>query len=136
MSGLFIFSKVLTHLSCSRTQNLLHSSSIPEYKAASVKKPFSVLSHYGLFKTCWDWLILIATFYVAIAVPYFVAFRYSSTQELFRNATDTFRNGSTHELTNWSQSTETPIAKYVDVLVEIIFIIGKLVAISRRILGE
>lgn len=96
-----------------------------------MKKPFSVLSHYGLFKTCWDWLILIATFYVAIAVPYFVAFRYSSTQELFRNGTETFKNGSSHELivnanANWSQSTETPIAKYVDVLVEIIFIIGRL----------
>ena len=91
-----------------------------------MKKPFSVLSHYGLFKTCWDWLILIATFYVAIAVPYFVAFRYSSTQDsYFRNGTETLKNGSAHELANWSQSTETPIAKYVDVLVEIIFIIGK-----------
>lgn len=87
-----------------------------------------MLSHYGLFKTCWDWLILIATFYVAIAVPYFVAFRYSSAQEGYQNSTES-KNASTQLATvnnreQWSQSTETPIAKYVDVLVEIIFIIG------------
>lgn len=32
------------------------------------------MSHYGVFKTCWDWLILIATFYVAIVVPYNASF--------------------------------------------------------------
>lgn len=27
-----------------------------------------------MFKGCWDWLILVATFYVAIVVPYNAAF--------------------------------------------------------------
>jgi potassium voltage-gated channel Eag-related subfamily H protein 8 len=57
-------------------QNLLHSTALPEYKTAAIKKSRLVLSHYGIFKTCWDWLILIATFYVAIVVPYSAAFRY------------------------------------------------------------
>lgn len=32
------------------------------------------MSHYGMFKSCWDWLILIATFYVAVVVPYNASF--------------------------------------------------------------
>ncbi|XP_013778933.1 potassium voltage-gated channel subfamily H member 8-like [Limulus polyphemus] len=55
--------------------NLLRSTSLPEYKTAAIKKSKFILSHYGVFKTCWDWLILIATFYVAIMVPYSAAFR-------------------------------------------------------------
>ncbi|XKL68395.1 hypothetical protein PGB90_003886 [Kerria lacca] len=47
---------------------------LPEYKTAALKKSKFVLSHYGLFKSCWDWLILIATFYVAIVVPYNASF--------------------------------------------------------------
>lgn len=27
-----------------------------------------------MFRGCWDWLILVATFYVAVAVPYNAAF--------------------------------------------------------------
>lgn len=57
-------------------QNLLQPSSapLPEYKTAALKKSRFVLSHYGLFKSCWDWLILIATVYVAIVVPYNASF--------------------------------------------------------------
>ncbi|XP_022239906.1 potassium voltage-gated channel subfamily H member 8-like [Limulus polyphemus] len=55
--------------------NLLRSTSLPEYKTTAIKKSKFILSHYGVFKTCWDWLILIATFYVAIMVPYSAAFR-------------------------------------------------------------
>ncbi|XP_065200831.1 potassium voltage-gated channel subfamily H member 8 isoform X3 [Planococcus citri] len=50
------------------------SAPLPEYKTAALKKSRFVLSHYGLFKSCWDWLILIATFYVAIVVPYNASF--------------------------------------------------------------
>lgn len=32
------------------------------------------MSHYGAFKSCWDWLILLATFYVAIVVPFNASF--------------------------------------------------------------
>ncbi|XP_017771321.1 PREDICTED: potassium voltage-gated channel subfamily H member 8 [Nicrophorus vespilloides] len=56
--------------------NLLSSTPapLPEYKTAAVKKSRFILSHYGMFKSCWDWLILIATFYVAVVVPYNASF--------------------------------------------------------------
>ncbi|CAL1680332.1 unnamed protein product [Lasius platythorax] len=55
---------------------LLHSTEppLPEYKTSAIKKSQFILSHYGGFKSCWDWLILIATFYVAIIVPYNASF--------------------------------------------------------------
>ncbi|KAL6261749.1 hypothetical protein P5V15_006838 [Pogonomyrmex californicus] len=55
---------------------ILHSTAppLPEYKTTAVKKSQFILSHYGGFKSCWDWLILIATFYVAIIVPYNASF--------------------------------------------------------------
>lgn len=57
-------------------QNLLHSTDapLPEYKTQALKKSRFILSHYGMFKGCWDWLILVATFYVAVLVPYNAAF--------------------------------------------------------------
>ncbi|XP_063034975.1 potassium voltage-gated channel subfamily H member 4 isoform X1 [Melospiza melodia melodia] len=48
--------------------------SVPEYKVASVQKSRFILLHYSIFKALWDWLILLATFYVAITVPYNVCF--------------------------------------------------------------
>ncbi|XP_051164446.1 potassium voltage-gated channel subfamily H member 8 isoform X2 [Leptopilina boulardi] len=55
---------------------LLHSAAapLPEYKTSAIKKSQYILSHYGIYKTCWDWLILIATFYVAVVVPYNASF--------------------------------------------------------------
>ncbi|XP_033219889.1 potassium voltage-gated channel subfamily H member 8 [Belonocnema kinseyi] len=55
---------------------LLHSTAapLPEYKTSAIKKSQYILSHYGIYKTCWDWLILIATFYVAVVVPYNASF--------------------------------------------------------------
>lgn len=82
-------------------QNLLHSTALPEYKAATIKKPRFILSHYGAFKTFWDWLILIATFYVAIVVPYSASFRDNNKEPSIRTI-------------------------YSDVFVEVIFIIGEL----------
>lgn len=57
-------------------QTLLHSTAapLPEYKTSAIKKSQYILSHYGIYKTCWDWLILIATFYVAVVVPYNASF--------------------------------------------------------------
>ncbi len=48
---------------------------LPEYKSTVAKKPRWVLSHYGMIKTCWDILVLLATIYVAIVVPYNAAFQ-------------------------------------------------------------
>ncbi|XP_043270708.1 potassium voltage-gated channel subfamily H member 8 isoform X3 [Venturia canescens] len=55
---------------------LLHSTDapLPEYKTSAVERSQFILSHYGGFKSCWDWLILIATFYVAVVVPYNASF--------------------------------------------------------------
>ncbi|KAK5889896.1 hypothetical protein CesoFtcFv8_013472 [Champsocephalus esox] len=47
---------------------------IPEYKVAAIQKSRFILLHYGNFKAGWDWLILLATFYVAVTVPYNVCF--------------------------------------------------------------
>ncbi|KAG8446663.1 hypothetical protein GDO86_014205 [Hymenochirus boettgeri] len=56
--------------------NLLDNNkpSLPEYKVASAEKPRFILLHYSIFKALWDWLILLATFYVAVTVPYNVCF--------------------------------------------------------------
>uniref|UniRef100_A0A8C2YYJ1 Voltage-gated delayed rectifier potassium channel KCNH4 n=1 Tax=Cyclopterus lumpus TaxID=8103 RepID=A0A8C2YYJ1_CYCLU len=48
--------------------------SIPEYKVAAVQKSRFILLHYSISKALWDWLILLATFYVAVTVPYNVSF--------------------------------------------------------------
>ncbi|XP_043916567.1 potassium voltage-gated channel subfamily H member 8-like [Protopterus annectens] len=50
---------------------------IPEYKVAAIQKSRFILLHYGTFKAGWDWLILLATFYVAVTVPYNVCFSVS-----------------------------------------------------------
>ncbi|XP_068123763.1 potassium voltage-gated channel subfamily H member 3 isoform X2 [Hyperolius riggenbachi] len=52
---------------------------VPEYKVVSMRKSPFILLHYGPFKACWDCLILLATFYVAVTVPYSVCF--SNTKE-------------------------------------------------------
>lgn len=86
-------------------QNLLHSTDapLPEYKTQALKKSRFILSHYGMFKGCWDWLILVATFYVAVAVPYNAAF------------------SKTDRLTMAS-----------DVIVEALFIVGKYLLFSKQ----
>lgn len=48
---------------------------IPEYKTTTIEKQRFILSHYGVGKSCWDWLILIVSFYVAIVVPYNATFK-------------------------------------------------------------
>ncbi|XP_034029842.1 potassium voltage-gated channel subfamily H member 3-like [Thalassophryne amazonica] len=51
-----------------------NANPVPEYKVADIQKSCFILLHYGTFKAGWDWLILLATFYVAITVPYNVCF--------------------------------------------------------------
>ncbi|XP_061164070.1 potassium voltage-gated channel subfamily H member 8-like isoform X2 [Saccostrea echinata] len=74
------------------------SGKMPEYKVQEVKKSKYVISHYGIFKIGWDWLILLCTFYTAIMVPYNAAF------------TDMENDNSKSSL-------------YSDIVVEIMFII-------------
>ncbi|XP_028997322.1 potassium voltage-gated channel subfamily H member 3-like [Betta splendens] len=51
-----------------------NANPVPEYKVADIQKSCFILLHYGAFKAGWDWLILLATFYVAVTVPYNVCF--------------------------------------------------------------
>ncbi|XP_029445137.1 potassium voltage-gated channel subfamily H member 8 [Rhinatrema bivittatum] len=46
----------------------------PEYKVSDAKKSKFIILHFSTFKAGWDWLILLATFYVAVTVPYNVSF--------------------------------------------------------------
>ncbi|CAB3384865.1 Hypothetical predicted protein [Cloeon dipterum] len=59
-----ISSSLLTH----------NPAPLPEYKSSSVKRSRFIFSHYGLLKGVWDWLVVIATVYVAIAIPFLAAF--------------------------------------------------------------
>ncbi|XP_077481907.1 voltage-gated delayed rectifier potassium channel KCNH4-like isoform X2 [Stigmatopora argus] len=54
--------------------NMMDRPSVPEYKVAAVHKSRFLLLHYSVSKALWDWLILLATFYVAVTVPYNVSF--------------------------------------------------------------
>uniref|UniRef100_A0A8C6V6K1 Voltage-gated delayed rectifier potassium channel KCNH4 n=1 Tax=Neogobius melanostomus TaxID=47308 RepID=A0A8C6V6K1_9GOBI len=45
-----------------------NANPIPEYKVADIQRSRFILLHYGAFKAGWDWLILLATFYVAITI--------------------------------------------------------------------
>ncbi|KAG7469673.1 hypothetical protein MATL_G00131310 [Megalops atlanticus] len=73
---------------------------LPEYKVADAKKSKFILLHFSTFKAGWDWLILLATFYVAVTVPYNVCF-IGDDDDLTRSTTVS------------------------DIAVEILFIIGK-----------
>uniref|UniRef100_A0A8C5D1K1 Potassium voltage-gated channel, subfamily H (eag-related), member 1b n=1 Tax=Gouania willdenowi TaxID=441366 RepID=A0A8C5D1K1_GOUWI len=53
----------------------LGSEILPQYKQETPKTPPHIILHYCLFKTTWDWVILILTFYTAIMVPYNVSFK-------------------------------------------------------------
>ncbi|XP_057336280.1 potassium voltage-gated channel subfamily H member 8 isoform X3 [Microplitis mediator] len=56
---------------------LLHSSSttpLPEYKTSAAEKSSFIVSHYGTFRTTWEWITLVATIYVAAVVPYNASF--------------------------------------------------------------
>ncbi|KAG7248173.1 hypothetical protein CRUP_005465, partial [Coryphaenoides rupestris] len=54
----------------------LGSDILPQYKQEAPKTPPHIILHYCTFKTTWDWVILILTFYTAIMVPYNVCFKH------------------------------------------------------------
>lgn len=83
-----------------------NANPVPEYKVADVQKSRFILLHYGAFKAGWDWLILLATFYVAITVPYNVCF---TAVEMREDGGSAARNPPSVS----------------DILVEILFIIGE-----------
>ncbi|KAG8004518.1 Potassium voltage-gated channel subfamily H member 3 [Nibea albiflora] len=88
-----------------------NANPVPEYKVADIQKSRFILLHYGAFKAGWDWLILLATFYVAVTVPYNVCF----------NAVEIREDGG-------SGARNPPSVS--DILVEILFIIGEAALVS------
>lgn len=52
-----------------------NSERLPQYKRESDKKSKFLFLHYSNTKGFWDWWILILTTYIAIMVPYNVAFK-------------------------------------------------------------
>ncbi|XP_016095430.1 potassium voltage-gated channel subfamily H member 4-like [Sinocyclocheilus grahami] len=56
------------------SRDMFEKPSLPEYKVAAVQKSRFILLHYSVSKALWDWMILLATFYVAVTVPYNVCF--------------------------------------------------------------
>ncbi|XP_026101225.1 potassium voltage-gated channel subfamily H member 4 [Carassius auratus] len=56
------------------SKDMFEKPSLPEYKVAAVQKSRFILLHYSVSKALWDWMILLATFYVAVTVPYNVCF--------------------------------------------------------------
>ncbi|KAK5847564.1 hypothetical protein PBY51_016683 [Eleginops maclovinus] len=58
-----------------------NANPVPEYKVADIQRSRFILLHYGAFKAGWDWLILLATFYVAVTVPYNVCFTPAEIRE-------------------------------------------------------
>lgn len=82
----------------------------PEYKVSDAKKSKFILLHFSTFKAGWDWLILLATFYVAVTVPYNVCFIGNDDLSTTRSTTVS------------------------DIAVEILFIIGKTHLISSGLL--
>ena len=59
---------------CRQMMNL-NADILPQYRQEAPKTPPHIILHYSAFKATWDWIILFLTFYTAIMVPYNVAFR-------------------------------------------------------------
>ncbi|XP_068631457.1 potassium voltage-gated channel protein eag [Battus philenor] len=55
---------------------------LPQYRQEAPKTPPHILLHYCAFKAIWDWIILCLTFYTAIMVPYNVAFKNKTSEDV------------------------------------------------------
>lgn len=61
----------------------LSADIMPSYRQEAPKTPPHILLHYCAFKATWDWVILGLTFYTAIMVPYNVAFKNKTSEDVF-----------------------------------------------------
>ncbi|XP_024084672.1 potassium voltage-gated channel protein eag isoform X2 [Cimex lectularius] len=71
----------------SKQSHLAHMMSLsadvmPQYRQEAPKTPPHILLHYCAFKAIWDWVILCLTFYTAIMVPYNVAFKNKTSEDV------------------------------------------------------
>jgi potassium voltage-gated channel Eag-related subfamily H member 5 len=60
----------------------LSADVLPQYRQEAPKTPPHILLHYCAFKAIWDWVILCLTFYTAIMVPYNVAFKNKTSEDV------------------------------------------------------
>ncbi len=60
----------------------LNADILPSYRQETPKTPPHIILHYSGFKTTWDWVILVLTFYTAVMVPYNVAFEGNSMEDV------------------------------------------------------
>ncbi|CAF4122944.1 unnamed protein product, partial [Rotaria socialis] len=68
----------------SQLPNLLNLSAevLPSYRQEAPSTPPHIILHYCTFKTVWDWVILLLTFYTSLLVPYHAAFRSKSLDDV------------------------------------------------------
>ncbi|XP_037036677.1 potassium voltage-gated channel protein eag isoform X2 [Bradysia coprophila] len=64
------------------TMMSLSADIMPQYRQEAPKTPPHILLHYCAFKAIWDWVILCLTFYTAIMVPYNVAFKNKTSEDV------------------------------------------------------
>lgn len=69
------------------------------------------MSHYGVGKSCWDWLILVVSFYVAIVVPY---------NATFKDKQEDLIGGEQCKIDS------------IDILVELVFLIGQCAVLEKK----
>ena len=60
----------------------LSAEVMPQYRQEAPKTPPHILLHYCAFKAIWDWIILCLTFYTAIMVPYNVALKNKTSEDV------------------------------------------------------
>ncbi|XP_013172729.1 PREDICTED: potassium voltage-gated channel protein eag [Papilio xuthus] len=73
----------LAHVSTNAHHVLsLSGDVLPQYRQEAPKTPPHILLHYCAFKAIWDWIILCLTFYTAIMVPYNVAFKNKTSEDV------------------------------------------------------
>ncbi|CAF1330113.1 unnamed protein product [Adineta steineri] len=68
----------------SQLPNLLNLSAevLPSYRQEAPSTPPHIILHYCTFKTVWDWVILLLTFYTSLLVPYHAAFKSKSLDDV------------------------------------------------------
>ena len=56
-----------------------------QYSWEGSKFPKFMVVHYSLFKSIWDWIILILTLYTAVVAPFVVSFQYHGKGLIYFN---------------------------------------------------
>lgn len=60
----------------------MNADVLPQYRQETPKTPPHIILHYCTFKAIWDWIILLLTFYTSVFVPFNVAFKSKSIDDI------------------------------------------------------